>query len=85
MPGRNPLNLADLFNLDDETIRARFRHTPLWRAKRRGLLRNAAIVLGNRPTEAALPALSKGLHDPDSLVREACQWALSRFDKPQDS
>ena len=85
MPGMNPLDLAELFNLDDEAFRVRFRHTPLWRAKRRGLLRNAAIVLGNRPTEAALPALRKGLNDPDSLVREACQWALSRFDMPQAS
>ena len=31
--------------------------------KRRGILRNAAIVLGNRPHEAALPALIRGLND----------------------
>jgi epoxyqueuosine reductase len=78
MSGMNPLDLAELFNLDDEAFRARFRHTPLWRARRRGLLRNAAIVLGNRPTEAALPALRKGLNDSEPLVREACQWALNR-------
>jgi epoxyqueuosine reductase len=79
--GMNPVQLGELFWLDDEAFRQRFRHTPLWRAKRRGLLRNAAIVLGNRPTPAAIPALKKGLYDPEPLVREACDWALnqSRF------
>src|SRR5262249_48801235 len=60
-------------------FRARFRHTPLWRPKRRGILRNAAIVLGNRPTSAALPALIRGLNDVEPLVRGAAAWALGRF------
>jgi len=46
--GMNPVTLPPLFEMDDETFRRRFRHTPLWRAKRRGILRNAAIVLGNQ-------------------------------------
>ncbi|MCH8924085.1 MAG: tRNA epoxyqueuosine(34) reductase QueG, partial [Planctomycetes bacterium] len=49
----NPMDLIELFSLDDAAFRQRFRHTPLWRTKRRGLLRNAAIVLGNAPTDAA--------------------------------
>lgn len=76
----NPLDLAELFFLDDAVFRQRFRPTPLWRPRRRGLLRNAAIVLGNRPLAAALPALVRGLNDPESLVRGACAWALHRFD-----
>jgi epoxyqueuosine reductase len=76
--GMNPVDLIALFDLDDEAFRARFRHTPLWRAKRRGLLRNAAIVLGNRPTAIAISALRKGLSDTEPLVREACRWALER-------
>jgi len=43
-PGMNPVGLADLVTLDDETFRSRFRHTPLWRAKRAGILRNAEIA-----------------------------------------
>jgi epoxyqueuosine reductase len=74
----NPIDVISLFDLEDEAFRRRFRHTPLWRAKRRGLLRNAAIVLGNRPSAAAIPALEKGLNDPEPLVREACAWALER-------
>lgn len=76
--GMNPIRVAQLFDLDDETFRRRFRHTPLWRAKRRGLLRNAAIVLGNRPAADAIPALERGLNDAEPLVRGASAWALGR-------
>lgn len=75
----NPMELSDLFEMDDDAFRERFRKTPLWRPRRRGLLRNAAIALGNRPTPMAIPALIRGLNDVDSLVRGAAAWALGRF------
>ncbi len=75
----NPVELIALFTLDDQQFRLRFRHTPLWRAHRRGLLRNAAIVLGNQRHEAALPALAVGLGDKEPLVRSACAWALGEL------
>lgn len=76
----NPLELARWFDLDDGQFRARFRHTPLWRAKRRGLLRNAAVVLGNQRHADGLPALIRGLCDAEPIVRSACAWALGQFD-----
>jgi len=79
--GHNPVDLAGLFSLDDEAFRRRFRKTPLWRARRSGLLRNAAIVLGNQrsvPPRAA-KALEQGRDDVDPLIREACIWALWRL------
>ncbi|HET6882745.1 MAG TPA: tRNA epoxyqueuosine(34) reductase QueG [Pirellulales bacterium] len=78
----NPMELAGLFALDDEAFRRRFRHTPLWRSKRRGLLRNAAIVLGNQRLPAAVPALKRGLTDSEPLVRDACRWALDQIVGP---
>lgn len=78
----NPIDLIALFDLDDAAFRARFRHTPLWRARRRGVLRNAAIALGNRPTERAIPALIRGLGDAELVVRGACAWSLGRFSQP---
>jgi epoxyqueuosine reductase len=75
----NPVDLVALFSLDEAAFRQRFRHTPLWRPRRRGILRNAAIALGNRPTPAAIPALTRGLDDSEPLVRGASAWALGRF------
>ena len=46
-PGMNPVNLAEMQSLDEEEFRRRFRHTPLWRAKREGVDRNAEIVSEN--------------------------------------
>jgi len=62
-PRMNPTDLMEVFDLDDEAFRRRFRHTPLWRPRRRGILRNAAIVLGNQRALSAVPALTKGLND----------------------
>ncbi|MHC4401880.1 MAG: tRNA epoxyqueuosine(34) reductase QueG [Planctomycetota bacterium] len=82
-PERNPVPLARLFALDEPAFRERFRHTPLWRPRRRGLLANAAIVLGNCPDPEALPGLLRGLHDEETPVRAACAWALGRYGQPE--
>ena len=77
--GMNPVELADLFALKEDDFRQRFKQTPLWRAKRRGLLRNAAIVLGNQQHSESVAALVVGLHDDEPLVRGACAWALGQI------
>ncbi len=76
---RIPIDLAELFTLDDDAFRQRFRATPLWRPRRRGLLRNAAICLGNSRSAAATSALSRGLQDSEELVRGASAWALGQI------
>jgi len=77
--GMNPVEAAELLLLDEAGFRQRFRHTSLWRYKRRGVLCNAAIALGNRPHQATRPALEQGLEDADPAVRDACAWALGRY------
>jgi epoxyqueuosine reductase len=79
LAGMNPVELAALLDLDEAAFRARFRHTPLARAKRTGILRNAAILLGNRPHPAAHASLLRALQDPDPTIRAACRWALARY------
>lgn len=78
---RNPetLELESLLSLNDEDFRKHFRKTPMWRPRRRGLLRNAAIVLGNQQNPRSIPALSGGLKDPEAIVRGACAWALGQY------
>lgn len=73
------IELAELFRIDDEQFRRRFRKTPLWRARRRGVLRNAAIVLGNQMRRDSIPALERGLGDAEPLVRGASAWALGKI------
>jgi epoxyqueuosine reductase len=78
-PELESIDSVELLGLSEEQFRERFRGTALMRAKRRGLLRNAAIVLGNRGDPAALPALEKALGDSEPLVREAAGWAVQRI------
>jgi epoxyqueuosine reductase len=75
------LDPVELLGLSAEEFRRRFRDTALWRAKRRGLLRNAALVLGNRGDPAALPALQRALQDKESLVRHAAEWAIRQINR----
>lgn len=77
------IELTELFDLDEDAFRARFRKTAFWRARRRGLLRNAAIVLGNTSDASALPALMNGLQDSEPIVQEACDWAIKRIQSRQ--
>jgi epoxyqueuosine reductase len=58
---------------------ARFEGSPLRRPRRDGLARNAAIALGNLPSDEGRRALLEALtFDPSALVREASAWALAR-------
>ncbi|MFQ5733290.1 MAG: tRNA epoxyqueuosine(34) reductase QueG [Planctomycetaceae bacterium] len=75
----SPADAAALLRLDDASFRARFRHTPLWRPKRAGLLRNAAIVLGNSGRLDAVPTLIEALSDDAWPVRGAAAWALGKL------
>jgi epoxyqueuosine reductase len=79
-PDLEALDPIELLSLSDDDFRRRFRGTALMRTKRRGLLRNAALVLGNIGDATALPALRRALEDPESLVREAAAWAIARIE-----
>jgi len=72
-------SLEALLEMDEAAFRARFRGSAMSRARRAGLARNAALVLGNRGDRAAEPALRRALDDPDASVRSAAAWALARL------
>jgi epoxyqueuosine reductase len=73
-------DLEALVTMDDEGFRQTFRGSPVKRAKRRGLARNAAIALGNVGAAAAAPALERAAQqDPEPLVREAAEWSLRQL------
>ena len=68
--------LPELLRLDRHGFRDRFGGTSLARTRRRGLLRNAAVALGNTGNPAAVPALAHALGDREPLVRGHAAWAL---------
>jgi epoxyqueuosine reductase len=80
-PGLAAPDLAELAALDAAAFSARFRQSPVKRAKRRGLLRNVAVALGNSGGAEARPALERLAADDDALVREHARWALRRLDE----
>lgn len=70
----------DFLELDRETYQETLRKSPLKRAKRRGLARNAAVAAGNRQDPAAVPALRRTLlEDPEPLPRAHAAWALAQI------
>jgi epoxyqueuosine reductase len=76
--GGNP-ELIPLLSLTEEQFRERFRRSPIKRTRRRGLLRNVCVALGNSGDPQAVPALIGALHDVEPLVRGHAAWALGRL------
>jgi len=80
-PGAEAPDLTGLASLDEEAFRERFRRSPVKRAKRRGLVRNVAVALGNAGGASHRPLLERLAGDADPVVREHAAWALRRLDE----
>jgi epoxyqueuosine reductase len=77
------LRLRDFLALDDDGFRSLFAKSPIKRIKRPRFLRNVCVALGNTGTPDDLPALTRAAADPDPLVAEHAEWAISRIRKRQ--
>ena len=71
--------LTELILMDDEEFRRRFKGSPIKRIKRRGLLRNVAVALGNSKNLQSVPFLIKALKDKEPLIRAHTVWALGEL------
>jgi epoxyqueuosine reductase len=69
----------ELLAMSQVEFSAAFKGSPMKRAKRRGLARNAAVALGNIGTADDVPALEAALQHDEPLVREHATWALERL------
>lgn len=78
-PGLYAPQLIPLLSMTAAEFRARFRGSPILRAKRRGFLRNVAVALGNIKDQTAIPALIHALDDDEPLVRGHAAWALGEI------
>jgi epoxyqueuosine reductase len=71
--------LADLAALDDPAFRALFSKSPVKRIGRDRFVRNVLYAIGNSGDAALIPSAQALLDDPDPVVRDAAEWALSRL------
>jgi epoxyqueuosine reductase len=77
--GRDPLHA--LLEITQAEFKRRFAKSPILRVKRRGLLRNVCVVLGNIGTEEDLPALRRAEQHEEPLVREHAAWGIEQIEK----
>ncbi|MCH8744035.1 MAG: tRNA epoxyqueuosine(34) reductase QueG [Chloroflexi bacterium] len=77
--GLASLDLVELLQLSEEQFRQRFQGTPIMRAKRTGLQRNACVALGNLKDQSAIPALVDALENAEPLVQCHAAWALGQI------
>lgn len=72
-------DLLELLALDEEGFKRRFAGTPMLRTKRRGVLRNVCVALGNVGDGSALPCLERAAHDAEPLIAEHARWAIEQI------
>ncbi|MYC28542.1 MAG: tRNA epoxyqueuosine(34) reductase QueG [Chloroflexi bacterium] len=73
------VNLVEILGLSEEAFTERFGGTPVKRARRNGLQRNACVALGNLKSIEAVPALGRALRESEPLVRSHAAWALGEI------
>ncbi|MGN6554540.1 MAG: tRNA epoxyqueuosine(34) reductase QueG [Verrucomicrobiota bacterium] len=71
--------LIELLSLDAVEFKQRFRGMPMLRTKRRGILRNVCVALGNVGDETALAALERATLDSEPLIVEHARWAIDQI------
>ena len=84
-PGWRRPDLLAWLALDEAGFRQTFAGSPILRSKRRGLLRNVCVALGNVGDETALPALVRAAEDPEPLIAEHARWAIGRIRQRMNS
>jgi epoxyqueuosine reductase len=72
-------HLRDFLAMDDDSFRQTFAKSPIKRIKRPRFLRNVCVALGNTGTSNDLPALLIAAADPDPLISEHAQWAVTEI------
>jgi len=76
--------LAWLAEMSAEDFREKFRGSPIRRAKRNGLRRNAILAMGNSGKREFLPLLEELTSDEDPVVAESASWAKKQLSPVAD-
>ncbi len=83
LAGPSLVELAErLLGMSGKGFLREFSGSPVTRTRRKGLLRNVCVALGNWGVEEAVPTLVSALSDTAPLVRGHAAWALGRVGSP---
>ena len=75
------IDLREILSIKtDEEFLRKFAGSPVMRAKRKGLIRNACIVAGNSGDGSLLPYLEKCLKDKELIIVETARWAIGKLE-----
>ncbi len=75
-------DLIELLEMDEGSFQDRFQGSPLKRARWVGIVRNAAVALGNSGEESAIAPLGRALDHVEPIIRGHSAWALGRLGGP---
>ena len=78
-PATAGIPLRDFLTMTQEDFSAAFKGSPIKRTKRRGLLRNVCVALGNVGIADDLPALERAAAVEEELIAEHARWAIARI------
>jgi epoxyqueuosine reductase len=86
---RGSLARAELINpalewlagMDSAEFKRRFKGSPVERTRRKRLLRNVAVAMGNSGERRFLAQLSEWSTSDDEVLAEAAGWAVRRIEK----
>jgi epoxyqueuosine reductase len=73
------IELLEVLGVSEEQFQSKYKRTPLARAKRHGLIRNAVLVIGWQRLQAAVEPLERLLGNEEEILRAAAVWALGRI------
>jgi len=71
--------LAWLAEISEEEFREKLHGSPIKRAKRSGLRRNALIAIGNSGENGLLPVVERACRDDDPVIADAARWACRQI------
>jgi len=77
------LHLREILSIKtDEEFLQKFAGTPLMRAKRRGLIRNACVVAGNSGDASLIPDLKRIVErEEDEMLKEHARWGINELNR----
>jgi epoxyqueuosine reductase len=75
----NP-ELSRLSQLSVNEFTKVFKNSPVKRAKRKGLIRNVMVAIGNSANKDFLPYVKEALTDDEPLIRAHAVWALWKLE-----